>query len=363
MSDPSTQRASKSSQADHIHLPDHSLQQGAKVVNTQPPERQSRWRKFRRILVWEIALGIPYFYLSAVMALNVREPIQILSHLQDNLATAVAILVISICLSIGSREFFVRINLWGLAGKILAMIASDHTIGAKIDPSDSHKTILIKSSNNCELLAAHHSARAKYYLATGIVVACVGLIFYIVQLSNKNNTESPIFLHNLAHILRNSADNALAQSLSGSQISDLRVALEKVAELQGPTEALSWKVDVIPIIRISLAFLFIEIVAGMFFSLSQKNERQASHWRAHRQVYDRILIANQISNEFFGPISDLDKKIELTKFLLAPVPLEIAEANKKDNPTLLLVDSIKEALKEVRDIKAPEEKKSASGQH
>jgi hypothetical protein len=104
------------------------------------------------------------------------------------------------------------------------------------------------------------------------------------------------------------------------------------------------KSDILQAFRSATGFLFIEVIAGFLLTLSQRNDAQASFWRSHRQVYDRLLALPK----YLRVLSDNGMKSpfspEWVKSLLTPVPLHVI-GGRSANPSLELVKQIAQATR------------------
>jgi hypothetical protein len=89
------------------------------------------------------------------------------------------------------------------------------------------------------------------------------------------------------------------------------------------------KFQVFQLFRTASGFIFIEIIAGFLLSLSRGNDVQASYWRAHREVYDRLLSAPGLFEELKKQGLAVDK--EFLADLLEPKPVKVV-GGKLDNP-------------------------------
>ncbi len=127
-------------------------------------------------------------------------------------------------------------------------------------------------------------------------------------------------------------------------------ALHSIAD--APNKGFSVERDMIPILRNSLAFLFIEVLAGFFFGLAQRNDVQASLWRSHRQIYERFLA---VPGLIASTTSHLNSKITAKDLvhLLAPTPIVIVSNKGQINPT---ADGMRIVASAIRRGRAPESK-------
>jgi hypothetical protein len=267
-------------------------------------------------------------------------------------------------------------------------------------------------------LAKYHDDKGRYFLVSGLVVALLGVAYFLVILfrlpltdtapvvdairsleinvKNVRDTEDTIDRlarsrreivekkdadlvqrdedseHALAHIklsglppdalndfgavVENSKD--LSRMLMDSR-KDLKNEAEKDKELKPAIADVDrslatvlevvnskkdYKQELLQTLRSATGFLFIEIIAGFLLALSQRNDAQASYWRSHRQVYDRLLSTPEYIEELKAKGAKEPFGLDWLEALLTPVPLHVIGAKDSANPMLALVKQLADAV-------------------
>lgn len=287
--------------------------------------------------------------------------------------------------------------LWGLfVGLFFSLVLARVTVylqhNASVIPKlhlrassgDARVPVLEQAIDNCESLAHHHNAKSRIYLIGGGTVASVGLILYVVFLVSsikyQNNSIQVDDLQKLRRAVNEIEAQAKARTLpadspavspSLKETTDLISRIEKVGqeldeklkvrEAEDVAAAkMSFRRDLLPIVRSSIAFVFLEILAGFLLSIAQRNDVQASYWRAHRQTYERMLAAPMLMQHFRQAAGKDDINLDLVKFLLTPVAIPVLSGKESPNPSLDsiaamadLIQRTKDAAKEIaKDSKA-----------
>ncbi|RYD77461.1 MAG: hypothetical protein EOP84_15510 [Verrucomicrobiaceae bacterium] len=355
---------------DQVKVDPSTAQSPATATQTSPNQPSSKFRKFIKPFVATI-------YLASVLGIAIAVWMPMFKGNQSKSAASTAALAF---MSVSAG-----LLVPGFLGKIYRSLAENETH----EPTKGHswKEAFEIYATNCRRTAQFYDRRSAIFLIAGLFTAASGIGFYALaslysaEPTKYENELEAVAAHlklvsgNLSGISSRFIPSAFSpnviivthdESRDSSNIcreavedmsreaKQLTIGLPALEEsvknakdsFESDKSKFKWHRDLIPSIRYTTAFIFIEVIAGLFFALSRRSESHAISWRSHAQVYDRLInIPDLLSQVDF--LRSSDKLPELFERLLISVPLSSADVPKDDNLTLETVKAIIEAARVV----------------
>lgn len=225
-----------------------------------------------------------------------------------------------------------------------------------IDPNE----LIRRALRQCNINAAKHERSARTFLKAGLGVSVGAIVLYVFFLTRISYVSTEFVapgVHKEPSLLPGTPpdpklegpappDGSFLRSEEENHIKHIEEfgkGLNRMVAAMEREQQFSWKKDGVPLIRNTLAFFFIEVIAGYLLAIYQRNELQASFWRAHRQVYERLLIAPDLIEKLVKAGVEVDSAV--IQHLTTPTMLTVYKGSKEANPYLGLISNVTELSK------------------